>query len=58
MFNSIVAITLTEQQQDLLQYFNTNLTFKEGTAYHSTTYDKYDSGMFRMQDTNSIHVRS
>ena len=62
----IVAITLTEQQQDLLQYHNTNLTFshlfKKGTTYHSTTYNKYDSGkrnnsfcMFRKQDTDSIH---
>ena len=44
----IQAFTLTEQQQDLLQYRNTNLRFsqllKEGTTCHSTTYDKYGSG--------------
>ena len=61
----IKAINLTGQQQDLLQYSNTNLKFshlcKEGTIYLSTTYDdgKQNNSfcMHRQQHTNTFQFR-
>ena len=62
----VTAINLTEQQQHLIHYSNTNLTFsrlyKEGTIYHSTSYMNYGNGkrnnsfcMYRQQDTNTFN---
>lgn len=55
-----------KKQEDILQCYDSNQTFshlfKDGTTYHSTTYNKCDGGkqnnsycMFIKQESNTFH---